>query len=191
MLFRSDWAVREGYVDPARVAIHGFSYGGYAALAGAAFTPTTFACAVDHSGMANLVSWLRDIPPYWQGARAFFDARVGAVEEPQGVKLLEDSSPLFHADRIVRPLLVGAGANDVRAPVSEAEQIVEAIQKRGGRVTYVLYPDEGHGLTRAENTLDFNARVEAFLAGCLGGRAEPLPGERVPGSSAVVKANGR
>ncbi|QRO00997.1 S9 family peptidase [Archangium violaceum] len=185
-----DWAVREGYADPERVAIYGFSYGGYAALAGAAFTPKKFACAVDHSGPANLISWLRNIPPYWEGARAFFDARLGKLGNPQDEKLLETGSPLFRVDRIERPLLVGAGANDVRAPVSEAEQIVAAIKKRGGRVTYVLYPDEGHGLTRAENNMDFNARVEAFLARCLGGRAEPLGGERVPGSTAVVTTLG-
>lgn len=185
-----DWAVREGYVDPNRVAIYGFSYGGYAALAGVAFTPKKFACAVDNGGMVNLKSWLSTIPPYWEGARAFFDARLGKLGVPEDEKLLETGSPLFRAHQIERPVLVGVGAQDVRAPPSEAEQIVEAIKKRGGRVTYVLYPDEGHGFIRAENVMDFNARMEEFLARCLGGRAEPLGGERVPGSSAVVTSFG-
>jgi dipeptidyl aminopeptidase/acylaminoacyl peptidase len=100
---------------------------------------------------------------------------------------VRNASPLFKADRIVRPLLIGQGANDPRVNVRESEQIVSAIEKNGGEVTYVLYPDEGHGFARPENRTDFNARAEQFLAGCLGGRAEPMNGERYPGSTAVVR----
>ena len=100
------------------------------------------------------------------------------------------SSPLFKADKITKPLLIGQGANDPRVKQAEAEQIVAAIDKHAGKVTYVLYPDEGHGFARAENNIDFAARAETFLAGCLGGRHQPLEGERVPGSTAVVRVVG-
>jgi dipeptidyl aminopeptidase/acylaminoacyl peptidase len=102
--------------------------------------------------------------------------------------LLRAASPLFSAEKIKVPLLIGQGANDPRVKQAESEQIVAAIEKNGGGVTYVLYPDEGHGFARPENRIDFNARAEAFLGACLGGRVEPLPsGDRVPGSTAIVK----
>ncbi|HYG69944.1 MAG TPA: prolyl oligopeptidase family serine peptidase, partial [Anaeromyxobacteraceae bacterium] len=100
------------------------------------------------------------------------------------------ASPLHHADKIRIPLLIGQGANDPRVKQAESEQIVEAIAKNGGQAVYVVYPDEGHGFARPENRMDFNARAEAFLKDHLGGRAEPLAGERIPGSTAVVKVVG-
>ena len=115
---------------------------------------------------------------------------MGNVDDAKDDQLIHDASPLFKADRIVRPLLIGQGANDPRVNVRESEQIVSAIEKNGGKVTYVLYGDEGHGFARPENRNDFNARAEQFLAGCLGGRAEPLQGDKVPGSSAVVRVVG-
>jgi dipeptidyl aminopeptidase/acylaminoacyl peptidase len=102
--------------------------------------------------------------------------------------LLRAASPLFSADKIKVPLLIGQGANDPRVKQAESEQMVSAIEKNGGGVTYVLYPDEGHGFARPENRIDFYARTEGFLAECLGGRIEPLPaGDKVPGSTAIVK----
>jgi dipeptidyl aminopeptidase/acylaminoacyl peptidase len=180
-----EWAVSRG-LDPKKVCIMGGSYGGYAALAGAAFTPDSFRCAVDLVGPSNLSTLLRTIPPYWAAMKGQFARRVGDVEVD--ADLLRKASPLFAADKIKIPLLIGQGANDPRVKQSESEQIVAAMEKAGLPVTYVLYPDEGHGLARPENRTDFYARVEAFLAGALGGRAEPLPPEgRVPGSTGVVK----
>ena len=136
---------------------------------------------------------LRHDRPSQTGAelRALFDARMGNVDDPKDAELIRAASPLFRADKIVRPLLIGQGANDPRVKQAESEQIVAAIERNGGKVTYVLYPDEGHGFARPENRLDFNARAEAFLARHLGGRAEPLPGDRQPGSTAVVREVGR
>jgi dipeptidyl aminopeptidase/acylaminoacyl peptidase len=115
-----------------------------------------------------------------------FHMRMGDPKTDE--KLLRDASPLFKADKIKVPLLIGQGANDPRVKQAESEQIVAAIEKNGGGVTYVVYPDEGHGFARPENRIDFNARSEAFLAECLGGRMEPLPaGGKVAGSTAVVK----
>ena len=121
---------------------------------------------------------------------AQFSVRVGDVNDPKDAELVKNASPLFKADKIVRPLLIGQGANDPRVKQAEAEQIVDAIIKNNGNVTYVVYPDEGHGFQRPENRIDFNARAEKFLAQYLGGRAEPITGEKVPGSTAVVKVVG-
>lgn len=184
------WAVKQGYTAPEKVAIFGGSYGGYAALAGVTFTPETFACAVDIVGPSNLKTLIASIPPYWKPLRATFDVRMGNVDDPGDAQLVRNASPLFKADKIVRPLLIGQGANDPRVNQAESEQIVQAIEKNGGKVTYVLYPDEGHGFARPENRIDFNARAEVFLAKYLGGRAERMAGDRYPGSTAVVKVIG-
>ena len=183
-----DWAIKGGIADPKRVAIYGGSYGGYAALAGATFTPEKFACAVDIVGPSNLKTFISTIPLYWK--RPVWDVRMGNVDDPKDAELIRTASPLLRADKIVRPLLIGQGANDPRVNKAESEQIVSAIERHGGKVTYVLYPDEGHGFARPENRIDFNARAEAFLAKYLGGRFEPMEGERYPGSTAVVKVIG-
>ena len=185
------WAVQSGIADPKKVAIYGGSYGGYAALAGVTFTPEVFACAVDIVGPSNLKTLIASIPPYWKPLRSMFDVRMGNVDDPKDADLIQNASPLFKADRIVRPLLIGQGANDPRVNKGESEQIVSAVEKNGGKVTYVVYSDEGHGFARPENRIDFNARAEAFLGTCLGGRSEPLAGERYPGSTADVKVVGK
>ena len=169
-----DWAVAEGIADPARVAIMGGSYGGYAALVGVTFTPEKFACAVDLVGISNLVTFLNTIPAYWAPWKSQWKVRMGDYTTDEGQRFLEERSPLNRADRIVRPLLIGQGANDVRVKASESEQIVAAMQQRGIPVTYVCYPDEGHGFVRPENRRSFMAVVEAFLATHLGGRCEPV-----------------
>lgn len=185
------WAVEQGYADPDRVAVFGGSYGGYAALAAVTFTPKEFACAVDIVGPSNLRTLVESIPPYWKPMRSIFDDRMGNIDDPADAELIREASPLFKADRIERPLLIGQGANDPRVKQAESEQIVEAIEKSGGKVTYVLYPDEGHGFARPENSIDFIARAEAFLAAHLGGRHQPLESETYPGSTAVVREVGR
>jgi len=182
-----DWAISQGYADPKKVAIFGGSYGGYAALAGVTFTPEKFSCSVDIVGPSNLRTLLQTIPPYWKPIRAMFDVRVGNIDDPQDAELIRNASPLFKAASIVRPLLIGQGANDPRVKQAESEQIVDAITKNGGNVTYVLYADEGHGFARPENRVDFYARAEVFLAANLGGRTEPVSGDKIPGATAVVK----
>ena len=181
------WAVSQNIVDPKRVAIEGGSYGGYAALAGAAFTPDLYRCAVDECGPSNLFTLLKSLPPYWEVMRAIFFTRVGDPENPADQPLLTRASPLFAADKIKIPLLIGQGANDPRVKQAEAEQIVDAVAKHGGIAIYVLYPDEGHGFARPANRLDFIGRTEKFLADNLHGRYQPLPADRVPGSTAKVR----
>ena len=184
------WAVDQGIIDPKRVAIFGGSYGGYAALAGAAFTPDLFRCAVDECGPSNLFTLLASFPPYWEVIRSVFFTRVGNPADPRDKELLTAASPLFSADKIKIPMLIGQGANDPRVKQAEAEQIVKAIEKHRGSAVYVLYTDEGHGFARPENRLDFTARMEKFLADNLGGRYEPMKGDRMPGSTAKLRVIG-
>ena len=180
-----EWAIQQGIADADRIAIMGGSYGGYATLAGLTFTPDTFACGVDIVGPSNLVTLLESIPPYWQPQIELFATRVGDHRTDAGRAFLTERSPLSYADRIQRPLLIGQGANDPRVKQPESDQIVDAMQANDIPVTYVLYPDEGHGFARPENALSFYAIAEAFLATCLGGGYEPI-GEDFSGSSLTV-----
>lgn len=162
-----DWVVKQGIADPRKVAIYGGSYGGYATLAGLAFTPTEFTCGVDIVGPSNLGTLLASIPPYWAPIKAMFTKRMGDTEA-----ILTERSPLYKAGDIVRPLLIAQGANDPRVKQAESDQIVAAMRKNGQTVDYLLFPDEGHGFARPENRMKFYAAAEAFLAQHLGGRVE-------------------
>jgi dipeptidyl aminopeptidase/acylaminoacyl peptidase len=179
------WAIQHGIADPQRIAIMGGSYGGYATLVGMTFTPETFACGIDIVGPSNLVTLLESIPPYWQPQVDLWTTRVGDHRTEEGRAFLAKRSPLTFAHRIQRPLLIGHGANDPRVKQTESDQIVRVMQEKGIPVTYVLYPDEGHGFARPENRLSFNAVAEAFLADCLGGRYQPI-GDDLEGSSLTV-----
>ncbi len=182
-----EWAVAQGIADRDRVAIMGGSYGGYATLVGLTFTPEVFACGVDIVGPSNLNTLLDTVPPYWAPMLAMLRTRVGDNSTDEGRRFLAERSPLSRVDSIVRPLLIGQGANDPRVKQAESDQIVNAMKERGIPVTYVLYPDEGHGFARPENNLSFMAVAEAFLARCLGGRSEPV-GDDFEGSSIEVAA---
>lgn len=181
-----DALVAQKLVDPERIAILGGSYGGYAALAGLAFTPKRFACGVDIVGPSNLETLLASIPPYWEPMKALFHRAVGDPSTSEGRALLRARSPLHQADAIERPLLIGQGANDPRVKQAESDQIAAALEANKTPLTYVLYPDEGHGFARPTNTIAFWAITENFLVTYLGGRAEPI-GDALDGSSAIVK----
>jgi dipeptidyl aminopeptidase/acylaminoacyl peptidase len=172
-----NWSVERGIAQKDKVAIMGGSYGGYATLVGLTFTPQTFACGVDIVGPSNLETLLATIPPYWAPQVKQFHERMGNPETPEGKQLLVDRSPLYKANEITKPLLIGQGANDPRVKQAESDQIVQAMQKDGIPVTYVVFPDEGHGFAKPTNNIAFNAIAENFLATCLGGRAEPIGGE--------------
>jgi dipeptidyl aminopeptidase/acylaminoacyl peptidase len=179
------WAIDQKVSPADKIAIMGGSYGGYATLVGLTFTPTTFACGVDIVGPSNLETLLKTIPPYWTAGIQQFHRRMGNPNTPEGLALLKERSPLYKAGNIVKPLLIGQGANDPRVNQAESDQIVSAMQQKGIPVTYVLFPDEGHGFARPDNNIAFNAVTENFLATCLGGRAEPI-GATVKSSSAQV-----
>jgi dipeptidyl aminopeptidase/acylaminoacyl peptidase len=165
-----NWVVQQGIADPKRIAIYGGSYGGYAALVGATFTPDLFTCAVDIVGPSSLITLINTIPPYWSTFLATFHKRVGNPDTEE--EFLKSRSPLFKVDQIKIPMLIAQGANDPRVKQSESEQIVEAMKGKGIAYEYMLFPDEGHGFAKPENRLKFYAAAERFLATHLGGRYE-------------------
>lgn len=171
-----NWAVEQGFADAGKVAIYGGSYGGYAALVGATFTPDLFRCAVDVVGPSNLVSLINSIPPYWSSLLATFHKRVGNPDTE--AEFLKSRSPLFKVDQIKIPILIAQGANDPRVKQAEAEQIVAAMEQNGLEYEYLLFSDEGHGFAKPENRLKFMAAADRFLAKHLGGRFEEAAEDR-------------
>ena len=169
------FAVERGYADAERIAIYGGSYGGYAALVGATFTPDLFCCAVDIVGPSNLITFIETIPPYWSTYLEMLYDRVG---EPAGdAEFLKSRSPLYRVDDIRIPMLIAQGANDPRVKQAESEQIVAVMREKGIEHEYLLFEDEGHGFAKPENRLKFYAAAERFLARQLGGRYEDGGGE--------------
>jgi len=156
------WLVEQGIADPERVGIYGASYGGYAVLAGLAFTPDLYACGVDYVGVSNIFTLLETIPPYWELGRQMLYEKIGHPEKDK--ELLKAASPVFHADRITAPLFVAQGANDPRVKKAESDQIVEALRSRGIEVEYMVKENEGHGFRNEENRFDFYRAMERFLA---------------------------
>ncbi|HEY2362008.1 MAG TPA: alpha/beta fold hydrolase [Candidatus Angelobacter sp.] len=166
------YLVAEGISDPKRIGIFGGSYGGYATLAGVAFTPDFYAAAVDLFGPSNLITLMESIPPYWEAGRQMFYQRMGNPTTPEGKALLVERSPLTSANKIKTPLMIAQGANDPRVNHAESEQIVVALRDRGFPVEYLLIPDEGHGFARPLNNMASVMATEKFFAKYLGGRAQ-------------------
>lgn len=183
-----NWAVKNGVAQKDKVCIVGGSYGGYATLVGLTMTPDVFACGVDIVGPSNIITLLKSIPPYWKPMLNLFKVRVGDWTTPEGKKDLEARSPLNHVANIKKPLLIGQGANDPRVNQAESDQIVKAMQAKHIPVSYALFPDEGHGFARTENTIAFFAIGEAFLSKHLGGRYEPITKAELKASTMQIKA---
>jgi dipeptidyl aminopeptidase/acylaminoacyl peptidase len=181
-----DWAVARGIADPKRIAIMGASYGGYATLWGLVSDAERYACGVDIVGPSNLETLMAAIPPQWEAARATLYRQVGNPDTPEGLALLKERSPLHRAAQIRKPLLIGQGANDPRVKQAEADQMAAAMKANGIPVTYVLFPDEGHGFQRPANALAFYAIAERFLARFLGGSCEPSTAAEIEGHTALM-----
>jgi dipeptidyl aminopeptidase/acylaminoacyl peptidase len=176
------WAIEKGIADPKKVCISGGSYGGYATLAGLAFTPEMYACGIDLVGISNVGTFMRSIPPYWKPLQYEWTTRVGPADVDEALN--RRISPLYHVHQIKAPLMIAQGAHDPRVPQAESDQMFRAMHTKGRPVEYVLYTDEGHGMSKPHNRLDYYSRVEQFLARYLGGRAEaPLKG--LEGVSAI------
>ncbi len=168
-----NWAITNGVTSKDAVGIMGGSYGGYAVLVGLTFTPDTFACGVDIVGPSNLLTLMRTVPSYWKPFLNELKIKIGGDPDTEaGRRILSSKSPLTYVNNIKKPLMIGQGANDPRVKRAESEQIVDAMKRSNIPVTYILYPDEGHGFARPENKLSFFAMTEYFLAGCLGGKVE-------------------
>lgn len=181
-----DWAIAEHIADPARIAIMGGSYGGYATLASLTRNPEKYVCGVDIVGPSNLETFSNSIPPYWEAARSMVVKMIGDPASADGLALMRARSPINHADQLSCPLLIGQGANDARVKQAESDQMVAALKAKSIPVTYVLFPDEGHGFARPENNIAFNAITEHFLATHLGGRAEPIGPDEITRSTAQI-----
>ncbi|MBN1830947.1 MAG: prolyl oligopeptidase family serine peptidase, partial [Deltaproteobacteria bacterium] len=164
------YLIWEGIADPERIAISGGSYGGYATLAGLAFTPNLYAAGFDVVGPSNIITLLKSIPPYWAPMKKIFSVRVGDMDDPKEMEMLEKQSPLNSAKQITAPLYVVQGANDPRVKKAESDQIVVALRELGRDVEYMVAPDEGHGFAGKENRLAMYTAMEKFLAKHIGGR---------------------
>jgi len=164
------YLVEQGIADKDKVAIMGGSYGGYATLAGLAFTPELYACGVDIVGPSNIFTLLESVPAYWEAGRAFLYGMVGDPNTEEGKKRIREASPLFSAEKINKPLLIIQGANDPRVKQAEADQIVVALREKKKKVSYLLAADEGHGFAKPLNRKAMYAEVEKFLSEVLGGR---------------------
>lgn len=156
------YLIKEGIADPKRVAIYGASYGGYAVLAGLAFTPELYCCGIDYCGVSNLFTFMKTIPPYWKPMLEMMYEQVGNPETDH--ELLAAASPALHADKIRVPLFIAQGANDPRVNKAESDQMVEALRKNGVEVEYMVKENEGHGFHNQENRFDFYRAMEKFLA---------------------------
>jgi dipeptidyl aminopeptidase/acylaminoacyl peptidase len=164
------YLVNQGMVDKQKVVIMGASYGGYATLAGLAFTPDLYVAGIDIVGPSNLFTLLESIPPYWEAGRAFLYGMIGDPATEEGRKRIQEASPLFFVDHINKPLLIVQGANDPRVKQAESDQIVSALRKKNKQVSYLLAKDEGHGFSKPVNRMAMYAEIEKFLAEVLGGR---------------------
>jgi acylaminoacyl-peptidase len=182
-----EWAIGAGIAQRDKVAIFGGSYGGLAAFIGATFTPEVFCCSVPVVGITNLQTLLESMPPYWAGFAEFMYRSYGDPRTPEGRALLAERSPIHKVDRIKKPMLIFHGANDVRCKIAESDTIVKAMQAKGIPVTYVVYPDEGHGFQKPPNRLSYIAIAEAFFARHLGGVYEPVARD-FDGSSHEIRA---
>lgn len=167
-----EWLKNQGIADPERIGIFGGSYGGYATLAGLAFTPDLYACGVDYVGVSNMFTFMNTIPPYWKPYLEMFYEMVGNPSADS--VLLHEASPVYHVDKIKAPLLVVQGAQDPRVNIDESDQMVEALKARGVDVPYLVKENEGHGFRNEENRFEFNRTMEQFFAKHLNGRAEKV-----------------
>ncbi|MDR1561325.1 MAG: prolyl oligopeptidase family serine peptidase, partial [Holosporaceae bacterium] len=178
-----NWAIKNKIADKDHIAIMGGSFGGYAVLAGLAFTPEVFCCGVDLVGPSNFITLLETIPSYWSPALKALHKFFGDPKTEEGRKFLVENSPLTRAHDIRKPLIIFHGKNDPRVKQTEADQIVSAIKSKKLPVAYILYPDEGHGFHKEQNAKSYMAFTEIFLAKIMGGRYEPIHSGELDGSS--------
>jgi dipeptidyl aminopeptidase/acylaminoacyl peptidase len=166
-----NWAIAQGIADPAKIAIVGGSYGGYAALVGLSSNPDTFACGIDMFGPTDLVKLLEDFSPYWKLEMDLWHQYVGDPTREADRAIMRAKSPLFKAADITKPLMVIQGADDVRVRKEQSIELVDKLRQYHKEVNFWLVPGTGHGITDWPLRLKQFRKTEDFLAGCLGGRS--------------------
>jgi dipeptidyl aminopeptidase/acylaminoacyl peptidase len=182
------WAIKNKIADKDKIAIMGASWGGYSTLAGLVFTPDMFCCGVDVFGVSNLVTFWETAPPYWESSQDIFFKLTGDIRTQKGRESAIKNSPMTYIANIKKPLIIFHGKNDARVNQKESDQVVSIMKKKGLPVTYVLYPDEGHGFLKEQNMKSHVAIVEKFLAKIMGGRFEPIhPGELTGSSHQILE----
>ncbi|MCI0381925.1 MAG: prolyl oligopeptidase family serine peptidase [Chlamydiae bacterium] len=197
------WCINAKIAKKDKIAVFGGSYGGYEALASLTFSPEVFACAVAICGPSNLKTVLDKVPFYWEfpistlsdkmmyfTKNAFIKSMGGNPNDENEIPYLHSCSPLNHVDKIQKPLLLVHGVNDPIVAASESDQIFEKMQQKELPVTYISFPDEGHGITKFDNMMCYLAYSEWLLAQFLGGTYEPLSEKEVQSSSAVIRSHG-
>ncbi|KAJ3381832.1 hypothetical protein HDU92_005101 [Lobulomyces angularis] len=181
--------VEKGFIDRRYVAIYGTSFGGYSALCGLSMSPDFYTCGISRCGPSNIISLLNATPAKWESIKASLYVTIGHPEQDE--ELLKKFSPLTYANKIIKPLFIAQGGNDVRVPTSESEEIVAAIEKNGGSVKYALYPNEGHNFTKPSNKTDFFQKCEIFLKEHMGEKPKAKEGLEfnlnIKGSSAICR----
>lgn len=165
------WAIDQGIADPAKIAIAGGSYGGYATLVGLSFTPEKFACGIDIFGPSDLVKLVEEFPPYWKFELDRWHRFVGDPGKASDRATMQSKSPLFKADNINKPLLVIQGGMDVRVRTDQSEVLVGQLKRAHKPVEYWFVPGAGHGITHWPQRLQQFRKTEDFFADCLGGRS--------------------
>jgi dipeptidyl aminopeptidase/acylaminoacyl peptidase len=166
-----DQLIHQGITDPAKVAIMGASYGGYASLVGMTFTPERFACGISFVGMSDLASLIDNAPPYWELSKPWWIRYVGDPANAQDRAVMDSKSPLYRANQVTKPLLIFHGANDPRVKLDQSTRMVDALRKAGKEVDFVVFKDAGHGNQTWRDNLSYYRKTEDFLGRCLGGRS--------------------
>ncbi|SEM02634.1 Dipeptidyl aminopeptidase/acylaminoacyl peptidase [bacterium A37T11] len=155
------WLIKEGVADPDRIGIYGAGFGGFCALYGACFNSDLYACAASYSGVTNLFTFMKEIPPYYKPYQRMYFEMVGSPTAD--ADYFRSISPVFHADKIKKPLFIAQGGKDNRSNVNETNQFVKEIKKKGTPISYMIKEDEGHFFRKEQHRLEFYRKLESFF----------------------------
>ncbi|KXH84735.1 S9 family peptidase [Chryseobacterium kwangjuense] len=158
------YVIEQGWVDKDKIAIYGGSHGGYATLMGLIKTPDLYTCGVDYVGVSNIFTFFESFPEYWKPYKEMVKQIWYDLDNPEEAKIAKEVSPVFHIDKIKKPLFVVQGANDPRVNINESDQIVKAIRAKGVEVPYMVKYDEGHGFKKEPSRIELYRYMLGFFA---------------------------
>ena len=166
------YVIEQGWVNKDKIAIYGASHGGYATLMGLIKTPDLYACGVNYVGVSNIFTFFNSFPEYWKPYIKMFEEIWYNIDDPEEAEMAKEVSPLFHVDKITKPLFVVQGANDPRVPINESDQIVAKLREKGVEVPYMVKYNEGHGFFHEENNMELYKCMLGFFANCFNNAKE-------------------